>query len=205
MRLPLSVLPVVALLAGGLSAAACSDNREPLGPEPGQRPAFVQAPELQFLTWWAEGPPLQSLEASVGARPGESSRLTISYQRYYGDPEKFLRLDIDDESLFLRPDGTLFRKGDWVQIRVVVDPVKVAWTFSPPGLVFNQDEPAELRIRYDGVATSQTAPGVGLQLWRQEIPGQPWVRVRSVRVVGSEIRTRFDLGGFTRFALAIGR
>ncbi len=152
MRLPLSVLPVVALLAGGLSAAACSDNREPLGPEPGQRPAFVQAPQLQFLTWWAEGPPLQILEASVGARPGESSRLTISYQRYYGDPENFLRLDIDDESLFLRPDGTLFRQG---------------------------------------------------------AQGQPWQRVHSVRVLrsetGLEIRTRVHLGGFTRFALAIGR
>lgn len=209
MRLRLSVLRAVALLAACSSAAACHDNRDPLGPEPGPRPAFDEtfgpSPELQFLTWGPGGPPLGSMVSSVLARRGESSRLTVSYERYYGDSEEFLRLDMQDESLFLRPNGTPFRNGDSVQIKAVMHPVKLMVTFSPAGLVFNPGEPPELRIRYHGAVTSQIAPAAGIQLWRQEGPGQPWLRVRSVQFDGTEIRTRVDLGGFTRFALAIGR
>src|SRR5687768_15944645 len=83
--------------------------------------------------------------------------------------------------------------------------------FQPAGLRFNPSVSAELRIRYahadddfddDGdVDEDDDRAEQLLSLWRQEQPGDPWVRIGSVVVEEFE-DVEGDLFGFTHYAIA---
>jgi len=127
------------------------------------------------------------------------------------DGEKFLELEIDDETLLRRPDGSSFAEGDSILITVTLDAGgRFIFDFQPSGLVFNPAEPAELKIRYvlgdddfdgDGdVDDDDFAFEAQLAIWQREQSSDPFVRLPSIEIGDDELKA--DLDGFTGFALA---
>jgi len=84
-------------------------------------------------------------------------------------------------------------------------------TPTPSGLTFSESRPAELRIRYqhadpdyndDGAVDSADEDAEDrFSIWRQAFPGQPFVRLGSVRFK-DEQRVEANLAGFSRYAIS---
>lgn len=192
----------VMLVATAVALAACGDSTGPQGP--------VAKPEsqLDFVLVRSDAPRLTTTDTSFWAVAGEGRRLEIMRQAAVAgaEGESFLSFEVKSGSLLRRPDGTMFQPGDSVLIRVVVDTTKILAEFRPSGLEFNPADPAELKIEYGEAEDQYLMPDTEsrIDLWRQELPGDPWTRLGSVKVEDlNEIEAK--LTGFTRFALAIGR
>lgn len=191
------------IVAAGLVTFACSDTSEPLAPQLVVFPQVPTYPDPEFLPWDLLGPQLETMHASFTPVRGQKSTLEI---RYIGQGGRFLRLEIDSETLRWRPDGTPIALGDSITIDVYVDPRRMMVTFHPPGLVFNPMQPAYLELRYDAASDAFMARESQIALWRQESLHEPWLQVESARVEAiNQLRAAANLGGFTRYALAIGR
>jgi hypothetical protein len=191
-----------------LGVTACSDSTSP-GNGDGTRPPE----QLNIVRLDQSGPALFNPEASFYAKQGEDRELSISFVDPEGGAgEEYLRLRVQANSLLTRPDGTPFAAGDSVFITVrVVDPAAILFEMEPGGLTFNPAEPAELKIHYlhadqdfneDGVLNgSDDSIKATLAIWRQENPGEPFVRLGSVNVEELE-EINADILGFTRYAIA---
>jgi hypothetical protein len=119
---------------------------------------------------------------------------------------------VDAPSLRARPDGTPFAEGDSILITIrVVDPAQMLFELEPSGLTFSPDVPAELKIHYDqtggdldddgDVDVDDDAIESTMAIWRQESPGDPFVRVGTAVVEDLE-EAEAELQGFSRYALA---
>jgi hypothetical protein len=81
----------------------------------------------------------------------------------------------------------------------------------PTGLKFSPADPAELKIHYDHANGDLNDDGVSnglddalertLAIWRQENPGEPFVRLVSVLTIETD-EADAELTGFSRYALA---
>lgn len=202
MNAPRSVSILLLFLVAVLTA--CDDGVAPSETDE------VPESELTFVsfdpTFFQDVP----LTASFWAVRGEERELVLEADTDEG-PEKFLEFEVDDESLLRRPDGTTFAEGDSIEITVQVDPSgRFLFEFQPSGLVFDPEEPAELKIRY--VLAPQDLNGDGevdrddeefaekLGIWKRERPGDPWSRLISLEVDAKELEA--EIGSFTGFALA---
>jgi hypothetical protein len=189
-------------------SSGCSDGAT--GPIPGE---VKSESELTFVRFATETLGTIPLQASFWAVRGQDRELEMRSLPTPGDDdgEKFLELEIDDETLLRRPDGTAFAEGDSVLITVSVDPGgRFLFDFQPAGLVFNPAEPAELKIRY--VLADADYDGDGdvdeddrdfeslLSIWRRDDAASPFVRLPSLEIDEDELKA--DLGGFSGFALA---
>jgi len=160
-----------------------------------------------------DSPPLFNPVATFYAKRGEDREVRIFFQDEVGGAgEEYLRLRVDAPSLQARPDGTPFAIGDSILITVVVvDPAQLLFALEPSGLTFNPDVRAELKIHYDhadddldedgDVDEDDAAIESELAIWRQESPGDPFVRLGSVLVEDLE-EVEVELQGFSRYALA---
>jgi hypothetical protein len=194
------LLPLAAL------AAACDSS----GPDTETR----QPGELTILRMAEDAPPLETYDTTFTAVRGEDAELRIRYEAQEGETsgEEFLRFRLDDGSLVNDEDGNPIPVGGSIQIRVrILNPTLLDIEFQPAGLRFNPLEPAELRVRYaradddfdeDGdVDVDDDRAEQLLSLWRQEQPGDPWVKIGSV--VFEEFEdVEGDLFGFTHYAIA---
>ncbi len=187
----------LATLALGLSLTACDDSNSS-GP-----PDIVQESELDFVTVRGSAPPLETTDTSFWAVRGEGRELEIRFAG--GTGKRFMELQVDDESLLRRPDGTSFALGDSIQIFVTIED---AQTFrvrlEPSGLEFNPLEPAELEFKYDEADLDFLTREREFDIWRQESAGQPWQRIGSLQIEDLD-EIEAELLSFTRYALAIGR
>ena len=197
------VLAVAAVL---LAATACSDSTTP-----GDN---TRPPEdLNVARLASTSPPLFNPEASLYFKKGQDDELQIFFQDGLGGPgEEFLRLRVRDESLLSRPDGTPFAAGDSVLITVrVVDVTKILFEMEPSGLSFNPALPAELKIHYShadhdfnedgGTNAEDDQIKSQLGIWRQATLTDPFIRLGSVNVEGTE-EINADILGFSRYAIA---
>jgi len=198
---PPQAMRIGRILALGLTAlvlpalASCEDAT---GPVPGDQLTFIrQAPgspalEAQQITFWAV--------------KGESQQIELRYVNGYDCVE----FRLDGASLLRRPDGSLIRDGDSVQITIrVVDPALYNFEFLPAGLRFDSGHPAELKISYayanhdfngDGVIDSRDED-FAFGIWRQESTSSGWNRLTTL--VDADIEeARTDLFGFSKFAMA---
>lgn len=173
--------------------------------------------DLLFLRPAASSPPLLTRDTSFVATHGEDLRVEIFYEDpdAPGQPgERFLRFELDEESLDRYPEdhpaaGAPFEAGDTVTIRLRVARDTLLADFEPSGLRFDSDEPAELELRYleadpdfDDDGDDDPELEDDIDLWRQETPGAPWVRIGDFKdLERDEIRAFLD--SFTRFAAAI--
>lgn len=189
----------------GIATAACHETTAPI---------TKTSNDLHFLRVAANTPPLVATTATIWAKYGQGSVLTLWYQPAVGetDSTKFLEFILDGASLAKRPDGRAFAPGDSILITVSVpDPTQIVVQFSPAGLQFSAEHPARLRmyfgecgddLNHDGAVDSEdTAAQQQLSVWRQEAVSQPWYKVASV-LVSDQKEVDGTILGFTGYALA---
>jgi hypothetical protein len=208
---------VEAVGAVGLLVAttACSDSSVSVDPpDPDSR----LEGELTFLRRAPNAPPLLTTDTSFVATRGEDVRVELFYAPDPGSGEsrgeRFLRFELEETSLLRYPDnhpraGTLFADGDTVTITIRLEDDLLLGSFEPSGLQFDPNDPAELEFRYaeadddyDGDGDSDPELEDDIDLWRQERPGDPWVKIGELQDVELDEIEAF-LTSFTRYALAI--
>ncbi|HEU4641391.1 MAG TPA: hypothetical protein VFS44_02975 [Gemmatimonadaceae bacterium] len=178
-------------------AAACGGSTDPGdGGTPGD--------QLHFLRPAADAPALVSSSVTFWAYRDRDSQGVIWYHK---------RADQSDSSEFVEfrvPSQSIAQ--DSVQITMtVVDPTRLVVEFQPSGLQFASDRPARLKLKYaeadadlndDGIVNATDAALKALlSIWRQEQPGDPWVKVPSTSVTLDD-DVEADIFGFTRYAIA---
>lgn len=191
---------VTVLVTAAVLATACNDSSGPNGTD------TLPEDQLDFVPISATAPPLATLDTSFWAVRGEERTLEMRFagQGGPGTGSRFLELEIEDESLLRRPDGTLFAEGDSIEITVSIDGEVFLIDFGPSGLVFNPEEPAELEIEYAEAEDDFLAIEADFDVWRQEQPGEDWQKLASVKFEDLD-EIEVSIFGFTRFALAVGR
>lgn len=194
------LIRLLCLLALPAALAACNDPNG--GGDGGPRPGE----ELVFLRPAAGAPNLTTYDTSFVAVAGEDHEIRVRYT----NGEECLRFELDKDALTRRPDGTRMNEGDTITIRIrVVDSGYFNFEFQPAGLRFA--EPAELRVKYTFAHPDFNGDGevdgddedFEFGWWRQEMPGQEWEPIGSVRIHDRD-EVRADIDGFTRYALAGG-
>jgi hypothetical protein len=200
-----SRLLVAALAASVLS---CSDSGEPNENDPSK-----PASELTVLRLSEDSPPLLNPVVSFYAVRGQNREARIFFDDGEGrEGDEYLRLRFEDASLLAYPDGIEFAEGDSVLITIrVVDPARTLFELEPTGLQLSSQDPAELRIRYQEVNDDLNEDGAvdvedvelerSLAIWRQEKPGDPFVRLGTILQEDID-EVRGTLEGFSRYALA---
>jgi len=195
-------------LALAALAAGCTDSG---GPDP----SGVKPPsQLTIIRLPASSPPIWNPVDSFYAKKGVDRELRIYFTNSNGTGpgEEYMRLRVDAPTLLARPDGSLFQVGDSILITVrVQDPALVQFEFEPAGLTFNPSVPAELKIEYgetggdldnDGdVDAADSTIEQLMAIWRQEQPGQSYVKIGSLKFEELE-EIEAELLGFTRYAIA---
>lgn len=183
-----------------LVIAACTS-----GPDPSDQLAILRIP--------ASAPALFNDTVAFYAKVGRDDEGFIYFKTAAGGRgEKFARIRIRQRSLASRPDGTPFGPGDSVLIVMkVVNPLELGVELLPSGIHFNASDPAELRIEYE--ATKGDLNGDGqkdakddtieqkIALWRQEKPGDPLVKIGTVKTDGLR-ELKADLVSFSRYYIA---
>ncbi len=190
----------LAALALGLGLSGCDDTNS-------SAPDLVPEAELEFVPIRTGAPPLETTDTSFWAVRGQDRELEIRFagQGGPGTGKRFMELEVEDESLLRRPDGTLFAPGDSIEIFVRVQDAQIyRVTFEPPGLQFNPQEPAVLEFKYDEADLSFLDREMEFDMWRQELSNQPWERIGSIQIEDLD-EIEAELLSFTRYALAIGR
>ena len=204
-RFRVSTVAIAMALAIGCSSDPTSSPNDPGSERP---PDGLTVARLATTA-----PPLEESTVSFWAVKGRS----VEQKLYFLDSEdqrgeEYLALKLEDESLSQRPDGSAIAEGDSVLITITVeDPALLLFSLQPTGLKFSASKPAELRIRYDQADDDLNEDGDVdgeddslesiLGIWRQELPGDPFVRLGSVKVEGQE-ELEADLQGFSRYAIA---
>jgi hypothetical protein len=204
-RRPYARLTLTLLLP--LALARCSDSTDPDADD------IREPTQLSILRLPDGHPPFFNDSVSFYARPGRSVEGKLYFANESGGRgEEWAVLKIDGQSLLARPDGTSFGPNDSVLIVMKVDEQSlVAVELRPSGLRFRTDQPAELKLDYDEVGEDLDGDGDDdehddeveqlLSIWHQEQPGDPFVKVGSVKTEDArELLAR--LTGFSRFAIA---
>lgn len=203
----LALLALVAACGGDYGTN--SDGR-PLPLPPGSS----LEPGLDFLRPALGAPALSDRQVSFWAVKGATREVRLMYAAGAGqtDSTEFARFRVDAQSLVNRPDGTPIASGDSILISLtIVDTLKLITDFQPAGLQFAVSRPARLWLKFgeadpdlndDGVVSAaDTTMLLGLRIWRQEQPSDPWVSLPSVvDTVTQEVEA--GVPGFTRYAVA---
>lgn len=199
------------LLAVALAASGCSDSTGGGGNRsPGDLTVLRLASAAPALcadsvgAYFKKDPNGQDQEiALVFPEPGSSCA---------GNTEDFLRLKLKPLSLQRWPDSALIANGDSVFISVKwVGSDSILFDLHPSGLIFDPANPAELRLEYgeagddlnhdNAVNAEDSTIEHELDIWRQEKPGDPYVRVGTGKAEDTnEIEAK--LNGFSRYAIA---
>ena len=205
-RMFLRPLALLLALAVAMVALACSDGTGPKETK--------ETDELTFLQFAANAPDLAQTTVTFWAVKGQDRRGRLYYVTAPNAPDtaEFMTFRVRDESLLRRPNGTLFADGDSIQITItLLDPLTLAVNMQPSGLQFSSREPAELKFEYDesdddydddgDVDSDDSDAERRIAIWRQELPGQPWMRLSS-RVEISLDEVEAEITSFTSYALA---
>lgn len=192
----------------GLSAAlACTSNTTTTDP-PEERPPA----ELNILRLPTNHRPFFNTEVSFYAKVGRDAEASIYFLDEQGQRGKrFAQLQIESRSLATKPDGTSFVAGDSVLITMrIIDPVEIQVELLPSGIKFSTSRPAELKLDYKETKGDLNGDGKhdgdddhiesNLSIWRQEKPGDPFVKIGSIKSDEGELKA--DLTGFSRWAIA---
>ena len=193
-------------LAGALiiGLARCGDSTGPDTRDP---------TALNIVRLPANHPPFFNDSVAFYAKVGRNDVGTIYFQEAGGGRgEKFAEIRITDRSLAARPDGTPFAAGDSILIVMkVADQSQLLVELQPSGLKFTSRDPAELKIEYEATGGDLDHDGrvderdgeieQKLAIWRQEKPGDRFVKIGTVKTEGlRELEAK--LTSFSRYAIA---
>jgi hypothetical protein len=180
-----------------------------------QNNAVVDEGLLDVIGVADDAPAMLATEVSFWAVRGKDREIEMRYDAGPGYNGKCLRFVVPGNALLRRPDGSVIEPGDSVKITIrLVDPTKYLFEFDPGGLRFDPAYPARLEVRYLWAIADLNGDGVVDQrdelltehfaLFRQERPGEVWVRLPTIR--SAELHeVQADITGFTRYALASDR
>lgn len=196
----------LALLAAGLTLA-CGDSGTDPNPDGTERPAT--AFEIVQLS---PSTPVYNDSVSFYARTTDDAEGIIYFQAPGGGRgEKFARIRIKKGSLLARPDGSPFAANDSVLIVMrMTGPRDCQVQLTPSGIKFTSKDPAELSLEYLGVTdfnndgkidASDTAAQQKLAIWRQENPGEVYVKIGTVKIDSSS-ELKAQLTSFSRYAIS---
>ena len=190
----IAVCPRRILVAALVVAAACSEATAPEPRQPG---------DLNIVRLAAGAPPLLSNSVTFTACRGSGVEGRLFYDNGSGgEGEEFAKLKIDSNTLLRRPDGTAFQPGECVDITMSVpDPSRLEVELEPSGLTFNPQDPAELKLEYGGAEGVTDDIEAQLAIWRQAVPGGPYVRLGTL-ILDDLDEAEADLLGFSRYALS---
>ena len=197
------LISALAILA---SASACSNSSGPVTAPPRATLNFV----VQDSTY----KPILAAQGSFYAKVGEHREVRLVYQGSTPTDSgaEFLRFEVPNDGLYLKPDGTPFGANDSILITVkVLDPKKFLFDFQPAGVQFNPNDPARLKAEYqyadhdfngDGVIDSTDADIEAiLDLWRREPPDTSWTKVGAVKFESLQ-ELDANVFSFTQYAVA---
>jgi hypothetical protein len=215
MRRLINILATAVLLLSGCDPAGPVEQevrrQELIALPPTSWIEFTSRSEEQ-LTFAQYGPGTApaTLEASFWAVRGQNRTLRIPYNGQDPGYSPFFEFRVGPHSLLTYPNGLPFQRGDSVQITVTLDPRRFVYRFEPSGLTFSPVSPARLRVNHRGAHPDVNRDGVvdfvdaalelRFRIWQQQVPGQPWVPVPSIRLPGELIEGRVT--HFTGFAMA---
>jgi hypothetical protein len=204
---------VFATAALAAAAGGCSDSSAPDPSAPSQPGDTRLSADLSVVRRSTAINGFVDTVVTFYAVRGQDREGRIFFLAPDGSPgEEFVRLKIGSATLLARPDGSPVAAGDSVLITMrVVDPALLLVEFQPSGLVFNPAEPAELEMRFgqadddlngDGRQDSEDEALISsLGIWKQELPGLPFIRLDS-SLFTSLTSCDTKITGFTRYALA---
>lgn len=200
-------------IAGTALLVACSSD--PAGTDGTTPPPGTTRPpsQLSFVQFAPTAPPLASNSVSFWATRGEDAEAEICYLTPGdGECEAFVELELEENSLLARPDGSPIAVGDSVLITIrIVDPRRLEVELLPAGLRFNPQQPAELSFDFgfaeddlddDGdVDDRDQTLNRQLAIWRLPSGAGSWTKLATLRFDDLE-ELEADLTGFSRFAIA---
>ena len=192
-----------------LMVAGCTADPNPVDP-PGTTKPITQ---LAVVKLPQAAPPLFNDSVAFYSKAGRNDEGFLYFRTAAGGRgEKFARIRIRQNSLFAQPNGTPYGPHDSVLVVMkVANPGEFSVELLPSGIRFNVQEPAELRIEYE--ATNGDLNGDGrtdsdddaierrMALWRQEEPGDPLVKIGTVKTEGLR-ELKADLTSFSRYFIA---
>jgi len=196
-------------LAAGIVAAAlflaCSDD--PSGPG---GTVVVPESDLTFVAF-AGGVLPGPVDTTFWAVKGQETDIRLRPLTGTVD-EAYFEFELGEESLLRRPDGSLFQDGDSIQISISMpNDSQFVFIMEPSGLVFDPDEPAELKLDWSYADDDLNRDGsidpddddfeTEMAIWKQETPGGPWERLGTLKLEDLE-EAEADITSFTGFALA---
>lgn len=197
-------------VAAAFALAGCGEDAVGPGEAPQRQPTTA----LTFLELSDTAPPFFEFDGDTTfvATAGQDAELELFFEDR-DDPgqrgDRFLDFELEQNSLRELPDGTPIQPGDRVTITLTVARDTLLLDFGPDGLKFDPDDPAELEISFgeadddfddDGEEDPELEEEI--DLWRQERPGEDWLRSGDIKdFERDEIRAFIE--SFTRYAVAI--
>ena len=175
-------------VALGLFAAACRDATAPLpqGDMTGPQAAFVADWLTPCILQQALGaPPLETYQLSFWVRHDRETNVAVNYT----SSEPYLRFRIPKFGLKSTPDGARVQGSDSVLVTLTLDPVNLAVSFQPSGLVFSDVFAAQLVMSYAHANPDLNGDGVvnfadwvlklRLGIWGKSERSPGWFKVGS--------------------------
>jgi hypothetical protein len=170
--------------------------------DPAAPPDAVDESDLTFIRVAPDAPPVTDTVVTFWASKTEDREVQIRYasEGYVG---KCLRFFVPAHAI---------QDQDSVKITIrLVNRAQFLFQFEPSGLKFDPAHPAILEVRYrwadpdlngDGVVDQNDDTLAGsFGFWRQERPGDEWIRVETHRAE-EDLEASTSVTGFTRYALA---
>ena len=198
------------LALGSVTGLGCAGSLVDPDPEGTVKPPA----QLTILRLPTNAAPLFNDSVAFYAKNSRDAEGIIYFKTPSGERgEKFARLRIEEGGLLTRPDGTPFGANDSVLIVMkVTDPRLLLVEMSPAGLKFTANEPAELELEYEETDGDLDGDGDSgdddddeieqqLAIWRQERPGDPFVKLGTVKTEGLR-EFEAKLSSFSRYAVA---
>ena len=162
----------------------------------------VPSGALRFVEL-ADNTPLATYDTTFWVKKGQGREIEVRTAPTPGDEdgEEVLEFEVGGDALLRYPGGRPFAKGDSVAIRLRLDAERFLFHFEPSGLQFDPDHPATLEIQYRLADPSSLEREGEFDLWKQESPDSPWVRIATVQMEDFD-EIEAEITSFTAFSLA---
>ena len=202
----LALLAALAFVAGcGLDrATAPTPGMGPTAPTAGRGTTQSSPDDPTFLMASSSAPAIANPVITFWAKKGVDTTVFMYYHARPGhhDSTTFMRFRVRSKSLVTRPDGSLLANGDSLLITVTLaNAAALQLDFQPSGLQFSSHDQAVLEMSYGEAAPFGVGNVQALSIWKRESPLDPWLRLSSVVIDGTD-DVQADIAGFTGYAMA---
>ena len=202
----LAILAALAMVAACGSERVSAPTTETSAAAPtanGAKP-WAGTDDPQFLMASASAPAIANPVIAFWAKKGVDTTVVMYYHARPGhsDSTTFMRFRVRAKSLVTRVDGSSLANGDSLLITVTLaDAAALKLDFQPSGLQFSSHDQAVLKMNYSEAAPFGAGNVQALCIWKKESPLDPWLRVSSVVMDGTD-DVQANIAGFTGYAMA---